>query len=191
MSALRHGFFRRGFMHCDRCAWNGHCDRFRPGKACSIEEKAFEWVVEELTREYGLDGVADRLLAERAAMVLIRIARVEAYEAAVGISDDTALLGRYIERLDRMLLKFLEALAVTRTKRLGLRRGEALSVGVTELLKGLKARSRPAKPRRVRIIVDGRWTTVRFSPWKVYAELLGDWMRELEELEEDERSRGG
>ena len=31
VSALRHGFFRRGFMLCDRCAWNGYCGSFEAG----------------------------------------------------------------------------------------------------------------------------------------------------------------
>lgn len=74
------------------------------------------------------------MLAERAAMTLIRTAKVEAYEAAVGVTEETVLLGRYIERLDRMLLRFLEALAVTRVRRKMLEEGEALSVGITELL---------------------------------------------------------
>ena len=26
MSALKHGFFRRGFMLCDRCVLSGKCD---------------------------------------------------------------------------------------------------------------------------------------------------------------------
>jgi len=190
VSALRHGYFSRGFMLCDRCALNGYCGRFRAGGTCAVEEEAFHRLVDELIREYGLDGVADRLLSERAAMTLIRAVRVEVYEAAVGVSEDTALLGRYIERLDRMLLRFLEALAVTRGKRKELEAGEALGVGVTELLSGLKRRSRKAKPRRIRITVEGR-RRVEISTWDVYDEVLEDWMRELEALKGGGKGRGG
>lgn len=183
MSALKHGFFRREFMLCDRCAWNGYCERFRAGGTCGIEEEAFHRVVGELTREYGLDGVADRLLAERAAMYLIRLTRVEAYEAAVGVTEETVLLGRYIERLDRMLLRFLEALAVTRDRRKDLEGRDALEVGVTELLEGLERRSRRTRPRRIRVTVEGRRRWAEVSPWNVYTEILEDWLSDVEELE--------
>jgi len=141
LSAVRHGFFLTGFMLCDRCVRNGYCDRFRAGGTCAIEEEAFDRLVEALVKGYALDGVTDTLMAERAAMTLIRLARVEAHEAAVGVSDETAILGRYIERLDRMLLRILEALAVTRGRRKGLERGEALDVSVTDLLRSVRRRT--------------------------------------------------
>lgn len=190
MSALRHGFFSRRFMLCDRCAWNGYCDRFRAGGRCAVEEEMFQRIVEELAREYELDGVADRLMAERAAMTLIRIVRVEAYEAAVGVSEETLLLGRYIDRLDRMLLRLLEALAVTRARRMDLKGKEALVVGVTELLKGLERRSRRARPRRMRVTEEGRRRWVRVRPWSVYTEILEDWLADAEK-EADEEDGGG
>jgi len=37
VSALKHGFFRAGFMLCDRCAWNSECKLFRPGGECLRE----------------------------------------------------------------------------------------------------------------------------------------------------------
>jgi hypothetical protein len=30
LSALKHGFFRRGFMACDRCVLNAKCEAFVP-----------------------------------------------------------------------------------------------------------------------------------------------------------------
>jgi len=173
LSALKHGFFRHGFMLCDRCALNGCCGRFRAGGRCAVEEEAFDRLVEELTGEYGLDGVADRMLADRVAMTLIRVARVEAYEAYVGVSEETVVLGGYIDRLDRMLLRLLEALAVTREKRRELEGGEALTVAVTDLLKGLKKRSKRARPRRAGEI----------SVWTLYDEMLEGLLRDLEDPE--------
>jgi len=178
LTATRHGFFSRGFMLCDRCALNGVCERFRPGGTCAIEEEAHVRLVEALVVEYGLDGVADRLLAERASMCLIRLARVEAYEAAVGVSDSTLVLGHYVERLDKLLLRILEALAVTREKRKMLEGGEALTVSVTDLLESLSkgSRRRGRRPRRVR----DRGVAVEVEVVGLYEELLGDWLRGLE-----------
>lgn len=135
MSALKHGFFRAGFMLCDRCALNVKCEHFKPGGLCLLERKAFENVVSELMEEFGLESVADRILVERAAMYLIRIARAEAYEAAVGVTEKSALWGVYISRLDNTLRGLLNDLAVTRLKRKQLEKDEALLVSVDEVLK--------------------------------------------------------
>jgi len=83
MSALKHGFFRRGFMLCDRCVLNVKCERFVPGGECAIEKQAYDWLVSELMSQYGLEGLADEILVGRAAMHLIRIVRAEVYEANV------------------------------------------------------------------------------------------------------------
>ena len=135
MSALKHGFFRSGFMLCDRCAVNATCRRFKPGGACVLEKRAFGKVVLELMEQYELEGVADRILAERAGMYLIRIARAEAYEAAVGVTEKSSLWGAYISRLDTTLRGLLGDLAVTRAKRKQLEKNEALLVSVDDLLK--------------------------------------------------------
>lgn len=146
MSALKHGFFRAGFMLCDRCVINARCKRFRPGAECVLEKKAFKGLVGELMGQYELEGVADRILAERAAMYLIRIARAEAYESAVGVSEKSALWGAYISRLDNTLRGLLNDLAVTRVKRLQLEKGERLLVSVDGLLKKfVKAETRERK----------------------------------------------
>ncbi len=180
MTATRHGFFSRGFMLCDRCALNDACERFRPGETCAVEKEALRRLVSDLMNEYGLDSVVDRVLAERAAMTLIKIARVEAYEAAAGVSDSTAVLGHYVERLDKLLLRILDALAVTRERRKALEGGEALMVGVTDLLESLKKRSRRkggVAPRRVR-----KEVTFEFRAPNRYTKLLREWLRGLEEL---------
>jgi hypothetical protein len=65
LSALKHGLFSSGFMSCDRCVSNAKCERFVPGSRCVLEQEAFDKIVAELVDEYDLDGVADKILAER------------------------------------------------------------------------------------------------------------------------------
>ena len=146
VSALKHGFFRRGFMLCDRCVLNGKCDFFVPGGECALERKAYDWIVSELKSQYGLEGLADEILAGRVAMYLIRIARAEAYEANVGVSDKSAVWGRYISGLDNTLRGLLRDLALTRAERKKLERGDVL-VDFDCLLNGLL--KRPEAKRRI------------------------------------------
>jgi len=189
MSALKHGLFRVGFMLCDRCAVNASCGRFRPGAECELEREAYEGLVGRLSEEYDLDGVADRILAERTAMYLVRLARAESYEALVGVSERSVLWGGYISRLDRELRGFLNDLAVTRWRRKQLEGGEALLVGVEDLLERLvkRAEGREVKrpmgkklPWKLRMFVRGPGLRVR--PATVYRRILVDWRREKEEL---------
>jgi hypothetical protein len=155
MSALKHGFFKAGFMLCDRCALNVKCEHFKPGDRCLLERKAFDKVVSELMEEFELESVADRILVERAAMYLIRIARAEAYEAAVGVTEKSVLWGVYISRLDNTLRGLLNDLAVTRVKRKHVEKDEALLVSVDEVLKKFaKAESKIEKRRAM--LVQGK-----------------------------------
>jgi len=140
MSALRHGLWRIGFMLCDRCTMNANCEQFAPNSACIIEKDAFEQLVKELTKHYKLDAVADRILAERAAMYLIKISRVETYEAITGITQKSLLLGGYITRLDNTLRGFLNDLAVSRLKRKNLEKTEQLMVNIEDILERLATR---------------------------------------------------
>lgn len=78
MSNFKHGLFWAGFILCDRCVSNAACEHFVPKGQCLLEREAFEKVVAELTEEFDLDSVADKILVERAAMYLIRIMRAEA-----------------------------------------------------------------------------------------------------------------
>jgi hypothetical protein len=153
MSALRHGLYRHGFMLCDRCVWNGDCGGFEAGGDCRFEREAFYEIVQGLTEEYGLDGVADRILVERAAMYLIRLARAEAYEAWMGDPDRAAAWGSYVVRLDRALRELLKELAVTRAARLKMRAEDVLTVGLDELIDRVvgKAGRRRARGRRARL----------------------------------------
>jgi len=141
MSALKHGFFRRGFMLCDRCVLSAKCESFVPGGECAVERKAYDCVVSELMGQYGLEGLADEILARRVAMYLIRIARAEVYEANVGVSDESAVWGKYIAGLDSTLRVLLKDLALTRAERKKLEKGGVL-VDVDQLLNGLAERSR-------------------------------------------------
>lgn len=160
-------------MLCDRCVINARCKSFKPGAECVLEKKAFKGLVNELMEQYELEGVADRILAERAAMYLIRIARAEAYEPSVGVSEKSALWGAYISRLDNTLRGLLNDLAVTRVKRLQLERGERLLVSVDDLLK--KFAKAEAKERKLK--VEKRRAVV--SPRRA---LLTGWRRECKKL---------
>jgi hypothetical protein len=118
VSASKHGLFTAGFMHCDRCISNAKCNRFVPGNQCVLEQETFDRIVSEITDEYDLDDVADKIYIERGAMYLIRIMRAEAYEAAVGMNEKTVYWDTYIGRLDNMLRGLFSDLAINRAKRL-------------------------------------------------------------------------
>ena len=137
MSALRHGLWRIGFMLCDRCTMNANCEQFTANSVCTVEKEAYEQLVKELTKHYKLDMVADRILAERAAMYLIKISRVETYEATSGVTQKSLLLGGYITRLDNTLRRLLNDLAVSRLKRKGLEKTEQLMVNIEDILEHL------------------------------------------------------
>jgi len=162
MSALKHGFFRRGFMFCDRCVLNVRCESFVPSGECGVERKAYDGLVSELMQEYGLEGLADEILVGRVAMYLIRIVRAEVYEANVGVSDASLAWGRYIAGLDNMLRGLLKDLALTRGERKKAEKDDVL-VDVDRLLSGLakksEVRSRMAKGRMrsLRLVIKD-WT---------------------------------
>jgi len=170
LSALKHGFFRAGFMLCDRCAWNAKCESFKPGAQCLLERKAFEKVVSDLIEEFDLDSVADRILAERVAMYLVRIARLEAYEVAVGVTEKSAVWGVYISRLDNMLRGLLNDLAVTRAKRKQLEKNEALLVSVDDVLKKFSKAEAEVQKKKRRVA----WTERKglLSSWKLESRKL-------------------
>lgn len=167
MSALKHGFFKRGFMLCDRCVLNGKCESFAPGGDCAVEKQAYDWLYSELVSQYALEGLADEVLVGRAAMYLIRIARAEVYEANVGVSGASATWGRYVGELDKGLRVMLKDLALTRSERKKLEKDELL-VDVDRLLDGLAKRSR----------IEARIMRVR-SPTGL---LLADWAAERPKL---------
>jgi hypothetical protein len=135
MSASTHGLFRAGFMLCDRCCSNGSCERFAPKGRCWMEQEAFGKIVLQLTEEFELDNVADRILVERAAMYLVRIMRAEAYEATKDVTERSAQWGMYISRLDNVVRGLFNDLAISRGKRKQFERGEALLVSLDEVLR--------------------------------------------------------
>ena len=140
MSALKHGFFSRGFMLCDRCVLNARCESFVPGSECAVERQVHDWLVSELMSQYGLEGLADEILVRRVAMYLIRIARIEIYEANVGVSDETIVLGKYIASLDNVLRGLMRDLALTRSERKKVEK-EDIFVDVDQLLKAMAQKS--------------------------------------------------
>jgi len=141
VSNLKHGFFKRGFMLCDRCVLNGKCESLVPGGECGVEKQAYDWLYSELVSQYGLEGLADEVLVGRVAMYLIRIVRAEVYEANVGVSGASAVWGKYIGELDKGLRVLLRDLALTRAERQKLEKDDVL-VDVDRLLDGLAKRSR-------------------------------------------------
>ena len=122
-----------------------------------------------MVEEYGLDGVADRIFVERAAMYLIRLARAESYEAWIGVSERSAALGSYITRLDRSLRELLRELAVTRASRIRMEARDALTVGLDELIEKFVRRSEK--------IAEGRRVRKPLVPVKVYRRVGVDWLR--------------
>lgn len=176
MSALKHGFFRAGFMLCDRCVSNANCEHFTPKSQCLLERQAFEKVVSDLVEEFDLDNVADEILVERAAMYLIRIARAEAYEASVGLTEKSALWGSYIGRLDNILRGLLNDLAMTRGKRQQLEKSQALLVSLDEVLKKF-AKAEKEKPKSIELNVEKR-RVVKAQRRR----LLTNWKREYPKL---------
>jgi len=121
-------------------------------------------------------------------MYLIRIARAETYESAVGVTEKSVLWGAYISRLDNTLRGLLNDLAVTRVKRKRLEKGEQLMVNVENLLEKLAGRAieggkrakkarLTVKPRRVMKRMVFRW-----RPLTVYEKMLADLRREKKAL---------
>lgn len=135
LRATKHGAYDSGFMPCDRCPTNGNCTHFTPKARCWIEQDMFVKIVMQLTKEFELDSLADKILVERAAMYLIKIMRAEAYEAQKGMTDKSAQLGFYIGRLDNVLRGLFNDLAISRGKRKQFERGEALLVSLDEIVK--------------------------------------------------------
>ena len=184
MTALRHGLYRIGFMLCDRCTMNANCEQFKPDSGCTVEKEAFEQLVKELTKHYKLDMVADRILAERAAMYLIKISRVETYEATSGVTQKSLFLGSYVTRLDNTLRGFLNDLAVSRLKRKNLEKTEQLMVNIEDILEQLA--TRPMASQRQRRTAGGAtYTDIPFMivqnlPPNIieYQNILNEWRRE-------------
>ena len=189
MSALKHGFFRVGFMLCDRCVMNTRCERFRPDSECVMEKEAHDWLIRELIEQYGLEGLADKIFVYRAAMYLIRIARAETYESAVGVTEKSASWGAYISRLDNTLRGLMNDLAVTRVKRKRLEKEEELMVSVENLLERLAGRAiegERRKARKERLMMEPRKVrrrkVIRVRPTTVYEKILADWRGEKKSL---------
>lgn len=162
-------------MLCDRCVLNTRCESFEAGGACGVERAAYDWLVSELMEQYELEGVADEILAGRVAMYLVRIARAEAYESAMGVTDRSVLWGKYVSRLDNTLRGLMRDLAITRAKRKQLEKSEELMVSVDDLLKKFVKRSE----RRARKFVQVQKQRISRRPMRM---LLKDWRKESRRL---------
>lgn len=162
-------------MLCDRCVLNGRCEFFVPGEDCRVEKRSYDRLVSELVEQYGLEGLADEILVGRVAMYLVRIARAEVYEANVGVSDKSAVWGRYIAGLDKVLRGLMKDLALTRAKRREAEKDD-LFVDVNRLLKRLEKE----KKRKKKGKVDKRVMLQVHSPMSL---VLKDWEAEMKEAE--------
>ena len=175
-------------MLCDRCTMNANCEQFNPDSACTVEKEAYEQLVKELTKHYKLDAVADRILAERAAMYLIKISRVETCEATSGVTQKSLFLGSYITRLDNTLRGFLNDLAVSRLKRKSLEKTEQLMFNIEDILERLATRSLSSQKQR-RTAGGPAYTDIPFMvvqnlPPNIieYQNILNEWRREMHTL---------
>jgi hypothetical protein len=183
LRAIKHGAYDLGFLPCDRCNSNSSCEQFMPKGRCPIEQKIFSKIVAELTEEFDLDSLADKILVERAAMYMIRILRAEAYDAGKGISEKGSAVGVYIARLDTVLRGLFSDLAVSRSKRKQSERGEALLVSLDEVVKKFaKAETpKPAETTQVLLQSQGHAVRKRFAQSSRRA-LLDGWQHEYPRL---------
>jgi len=176
LSALKHGLFSSGFMLCDRCSSNAKCGRFKPGGQCVLEQETFDKIVAEMIEEYDLDSVVDTILVKRLAMYLIHIARAEAYEAAVGMNEQTAYWDTYIGRMDNMVRGFFNDLAISRGKRLKLQKNDDMLVNFDEVMRKF-ARADQKSSGSV-----NKGTKMRRICLSVRAELWMMWEKDYSEL---------
>jgi hypothetical protein len=167
---------------------NADCEQFRPDSVCAIEKEAYEQLVKELTKHYKLDIVADRILAERVAMYLIKISRVETHEATSGVTQKSLFLGNYITRLDNTLRGFLNDLAVNRLKRKNLEKTERLMINIEDILEQLATRPMSSmKQRRTAggsAYTDTPFMIVQNLPPNIieYQDILNEWRKETHTL---------
>jgi len=158
-----------GFMLCDRCAFNARCDCFVPGGECVFEKEIFDRIVGEFSVAYGLDPVADRVLVELLAFKVIRLMRAWNYESVTGFTSESQALGVYTGRLEKSLVRLMNELAVSRSKR-----------GRTDGLKGLMVdvrqvmeRSALAARRKTRKVRPESYI-YKVKPLTVYRMILDD-----------------
>lgn len=157
MSALKHGFFKAGFMLCDRCVLNVRCESFVPASECFVEKKGYDLLVSELIRQYNLEGLADEIMVQRLAMYLIRIARAEAYEANVGFSDASVAWGKYIAGLDENVRGLMRELVISRAQRQRVEKDDVM-VDLDQLMVRLNKGARIFRRRSPREYVLRSWT---------------------------------
>ncbi len=158
-----------------------------------MEKKAFEKLVKELTKHYDLDMLADRILAKRVAMYLIRISRAEAYESMVGVSEKSVFWGIHISKLDNTLRGILNDLAVSRVKRKGLEKAEQLMINIEDLLQRLankpvwiegtskRALTSIRGPSR-QLTTRGRIHVIPTPATRIYHDMLAEWKTEKQKL---------
>jgi len=121
-------------------------------------------------------------------MYLIKISRVETYEAISGVTQKSLLLSGYITRLDNTLRGFLNDLAVSRLKRKSLEKTEQLMVNIEDILERLA--TRPIliqKERRTTYRTEYIDTSLVIEPKLPphiieYQTILSEWRKEMHTL---------
>ncbi len=133
-----------------------------------MEKARFKRIASKLTAEFGLDSASVEILIERAAMNVVKIARMEAYEGAVGIGNASSItLGYFISRLDDNVRGLFKYLSAVRAQHGQMDNNRAFATGIEEVLRRFaKAEvghepSRPV-PRR-RVVSDEKSFIGRFS----------------------------
>jgi hypothetical protein len=184
LRAIKHGAYESGFLPCDRCSSNGGCEHFKPKGRCQIEQDTFNRIVDQLIDEFELESLPDKILVERAAMYMIRILRAEAFDAGKGISEKGSAVGVYIARLDTVLRGLFNDLAMSRSKRKQLERGEALLVSLDEVVKKF-AKAESSKPAEtVQVTLEAPVLQVERKRFTQASRrtLLRSWQREYPKL---------
>jgi hypothetical protein len=187
LGANKHGAYNTGFLPCDRCVTNSTCECFTPKARCIIEQETFDNIVGELTAEFELDSLADKILLERAAMYLIKILRAEAYDAGKGISENGSAVGLYIARLDTVLRALFNDLAMSRGKRKQLQRGEALLVSLDDIVKKFAKPECPKTTEPTQSMLDSPATHPERKrlAQRTRRELLYSWQQEYPRLKQE------
>ena len=166
-------------MPCDRCIHNTSCEDYKPGSRCAIEKEEFTKIVSSLLSEFDSDSTADKLLTERVAMNIIRVSRMEAYEATVGLCENSDKLGTYMTRMDNTVRSILNELAATRSKRFDLEKTHGELVNLDEVIRKVMSTEKRAANKPPGL----EYRTFEKAPISPKVKLEQIWEKEYPKLE--------
>ncbi|MFB6089345.1 MAG: hypothetical protein ABEK36_06205 [Candidatus Aenigmatarchaeota archaeon] len=140
-NSIKHGMYLKGFMWCHRCIFAPHrnngkkiCPYYEDGKQCRVEIEQYKKMFREISMAFGLNKTHDKLLLDRMIMDVLRAKRGERYEAFMGITSERERLldprtgqitkdvfetpvSKYIDRIESKIIKFSDALKISRKSR--------------------------------------------------------------------------